>query len=197
MAVASISPAGRGKALAGDRRAAGRRMAIVLLVLLAVVSVLSLGTGASGTRLWPVLGQLLRGEEIAARDAIILFDIRLPRLALGILVGAALAVSGAVMQGLFRNPLADPGLVGVGAGGGSWRHRRDRSGCDAALGAARRAGILPRAGRCVSGRLADHDPALPDVDPSRANLRRGYAPGRDRHRRVGGRAVGHPDLHGQ
>jgi len=118
VAVASISPAGRGKALAGDRRAAGRRMAIVLLVLLAVVSVLSLGTGASGTRLWPVLGQLLRGEEIAARDAIILFDIRLPRLALGILVGAALAVSGAVMQGLFRNPLADPGLVGVGAGAG-------------------------------------------------------------------------------
>jgi len=118
VAVASISPAGRGKALAGDRRAAGRRMAIVLVVLLAVVSVLSLGTGASGTRLWPVLGQLLRGEEIAARDAIILFDIRLPRLALGILVGAALAVSGAVMQGLFRNPLADPGLVGVGAGAG-------------------------------------------------------------------------------
>jgi iron complex transport system permease protein len=93
-------------------------MASVLLVLLAVVSVLSLGTGASGTRFWPVLGQVLRGDEIAARDAIILFDIRLPRLALGILVGAALAVSGAVMQGLFRNPLADPGLVGVGAGAG-------------------------------------------------------------------------------
>ena len=37
---------------------------------------------------------------------------------MGILVGAALAVSGAVMQGLFRNPLADPGLVGVGAGAG-------------------------------------------------------------------------------
>ncbi len=93
-------------------------MAIFLLVLLTVVSVLSLGTGASGTRFWPVPGQVLRGEEIAARDAIILFDIRLPRLALGILVGAALAVSGAVMQGLFRNPLADPGLVGVGAGAG-------------------------------------------------------------------------------
>ncbi|MEM8582462.1 MAG: iron ABC transporter permease, partial [Pseudomonadota bacterium] len=40
------------------------------------------------------------------------------RLALGLVVGAALAVSGAVMQGLFRNPLADPGLVGVGAGAG-------------------------------------------------------------------------------
>ncbi|MEO1614153.1 MAG: iron chelate uptake ABC transporter family permease subunit, partial [Pseudomonadota bacterium] len=43
---------------------------------------------------------------------------RLPRLAMGLLVGASLAVSGAVMQGLFRNPLADPGLVGVGAGAG-------------------------------------------------------------------------------
>ena len=118
MAVASISPSARGTPAAGDRRAAGRRMAIFLLVLLTVVSVLSLGTGASGTRFWPVPGQVLRGEEIAARDAIILFDIRLPRLALGILVGAALAVSGAVMQGLFRNPLADPGLVGVGAGAG-------------------------------------------------------------------------------
>lgn len=93
-------------------------MAVALVLLLIVVSVLSLGTGASSTGLWPVIGQALRGEEIAVRDAIILFDIRLPRLGLGILVGAALAVSGAVMQGLFRNPLADPGLVGVGAGAG-------------------------------------------------------------------------------
>jgi iron complex transport system permease protein len=104
--------------IAGDRRGAGLRMALVLCAVLGVTAVTSLGLGASGTPLWPVLGQLLRGEEIAARDAIILFEIRLPRLVLGILVGAALAVSGAVMQGLFRNPLADPGLVGVGAGAG-------------------------------------------------------------------------------
>jgi iron complex transport system permease protein len=45
-------------------------------------------------------------------------EIRLPRLLLGLVVGASLAVSGAVMQGLFRNPLADPGLVGVSAGAG-------------------------------------------------------------------------------
>ena len=93
-------------------------MALALTGLLLCVAGLSLGTGASSTAFWPVLGQVLRGEEIATRDVIILFDIRLPRLALGILVGAALAVSGAVMQGLFRNPLADPGLVGVGAGAG-------------------------------------------------------------------------------
>ncbi|AGF74302.1 hemin ABC transporter, permease protein [Bartonella australis AUST/NH1] len=50
------------------------------------------------------------------RDYLILVDIRMPRVILGILVGAALAVSGVLMQGLFRNPLADPGIVGVSAG---------------------------------------------------------------------------------
>ncbi|BAE74814.1 hemin ABC transporter permease component [Sodalis glossinidius str. 'morsitans'] len=44
------------------------------------------------------------------------FHIRLPRVALALLVGTALALSGAVMQGLFRNPLADPGLLGISSG---------------------------------------------------------------------------------
>ena len=48
-------------------------------------------------------------QALSARDRIIILDIRLPRAVLGLLVGASLAVSGAVMQGLFRNPLADPG----------------------------------------------------------------------------------------
>lgn len=51
-----------------------------------------------------------------ARDAAILLDVRAPRTALGALVGAAMALAGAVMQGMFRNPLADPGLVGVSSG---------------------------------------------------------------------------------
>jgi iron complex transport system permease protein len=51
-----------------------------------------------------------------ARDAAILTVIRLPRALLAIAVGAGLATSGVVMQGLFRNPLADPGLIGVSAG---------------------------------------------------------------------------------
>ncbi len=109
---------GRSAALAGDRRETGRRTMLALALLLLAVSAASLGTGALGGVAWSALVQVLRGEQIAARDAVILFDIRLPRLAMGILVGAALAVSGAVMQGLFRNPLADPGLVGVGAGAG-------------------------------------------------------------------------------
>jgi iron complex transport system permease protein len=50
------------------------------------------------------------------RDAAILTVIRLPRALLAAMVGAGLAVAGVVMQGLFRNPLADPGLIGVSAG---------------------------------------------------------------------------------
>ena len=46
----------------------------------------------------------------------ILFDIRLPRILLAICVGAVLSSTGAVMQGLFRNPLADPSLIGVSSG---------------------------------------------------------------------------------
>ena len=115
MAVADLAGA---RPVLGDREGRARRTMLALTVLLAAMSVLSLGTGASGASLWAALGQLARGEAIGTREAVILFDIRLPRLAMGILVGAALAVSGAVMQGLFRNPLADPGLVGVGAGAG-------------------------------------------------------------------------------
>lgn len=113
----SSEPAPRHRVL-GDRAHRGRLTMVGLGTLLVVVSVVSLSVGASGASLWSALGQVLRGDELGTREAVILFDIRLPRLGLGILVGASLAVSGAVMQGLFRNPLADPGLVGVGAGAG-------------------------------------------------------------------------------
>lgn len=89
-----------------------------LLVLALLVSALSLGTGAAGLPLMQIAADLWSGQGLSPRDHVILFDIRLPRLALGLAVGAALAVSGALMQGLFRNPLADPGIVGVGAGAG-------------------------------------------------------------------------------
>ncbi|MEM7711230.1 MAG: iron ABC transporter permease, partial [Pseudomonadota bacterium] len=104
--------------IAGDRRHLARRTTLALVLLLAVVSVASLAQGAAGTSLWSALASVLSGDPLDLRDRVVLLDIRLPRLAMGILVGAALAVSGAVMQGLFRNPLADPGLVGVSAGAG-------------------------------------------------------------------------------
>jgi iron complex transport system permease protein len=103
---------------AGDRAPRAKRLFVVLVIGVFAMSIVALGTGASGVAVDDLILNLLRGEEIATRDQVVLFDIRLPRLAMGMLVGAALAVSGALMQGLFRNPLADPGLVGVGAGAG-------------------------------------------------------------------------------
>lgn len=107
----------------GDRSARAKATIGVLALTLVVVSLFSLTSGASDASAWDVVfGWMVAGEAadaaLSARDRIIVYDIRLPRVVLGILIGAALAVSGAVMQGLFRNPLADPGLVGVSSGAG-------------------------------------------------------------------------------
>ncbi|WBU60986.1 FecCD family ABC transporter permease [Paracoccus albus] len=102
--------------LEGDRRHLGRVLCIWLALLLLTVSLLSLGHGASGISAPAIVADWLTGQQVETTDRVILLNIRLPRLLTGILVGAALAVSGAIMQGLFRNPLADPGLLGVSAG---------------------------------------------------------------------------------
>ena len=54
---------------------------------------------------------------LLARDELVLWSIRIPRIAVAGMIGGLLALSGAIMQGLFRNPLADPALVGVSSGG--------------------------------------------------------------------------------
>jgi iron complex transport system permease protein len=59
---------------------------------------------------------VLFGREVSDRDRMMVLDIRLPRAILGLLVGSCLALSGAVYQGLFRNPLADPFVVGTSGG---------------------------------------------------------------------------------
>lgn len=100
----------------GPSRTAPSLMPVLVLLLVAACG-LSLTTGAAGLG----AGKLLRaalGEGLTPRDRVILYDIRLPRLAMGMSVGAALAVSGALLQGLFRNPLADPGIIGISAGAG-------------------------------------------------------------------------------
>lgn len=86
-----------------------------LAALLAASAVASLASGAVPIPPGRVLAALL-GAEVQPGDALVVLGVRLPRLALGALVGAALALSGALMQGLFRNPLADPGLIGVSSG---------------------------------------------------------------------------------
>ncbi|OCJ15011.1 iron ABC transporter [Rhizobium sp. AC44/96] len=106
-----------------ERHQAGDRgpLALLVIALLVIGSVLSLlfsvTTGASDASFLDVIANVTgSADALNMRDRIIIFDIRMPRAILGFLVGGSLAVSGAVMQGLFRNPLADPGLVGVSSG---------------------------------------------------------------------------------
>ena len=97
----------------------GRAFALPALgLLLLSTAVISLGTGAIRIPASEVLGALLRsiaGSTSQGDDQIVLM-LRLPRVLMAALVGASLACSGAAMQGLFRNPLVEPGLIGVSAG---------------------------------------------------------------------------------
>lgn len=101
-----------------------RLLFIGLSLLLLVALWLSLALGPVSLPLDATLRALLRlvgvpldGDGLEQAE-LILAQIRLPRTLLGLAVGAVLAVSGVAMQGLFRNPLADPGLVGVSSGAG-------------------------------------------------------------------------------
>jgi iron complex transport system permease protein len=82
----------------------------------------ALTVGAAPVSLWDGLTDFLQllglasGEESTPGLEIVFWQLRLPRVLLAALVGASLAMAGAIMQGLFRNPLADPGLVGVSSG---------------------------------------------------------------------------------
>lgn len=114
-----VMTAGRIDDMQGDRSARARLVIGLLLAALVLTTLFSLTAGASDASAWAVLHDWIFGSEAGAlseRDRIIVYDIRMPRVAMGMLVGAALAVAGAIMQGLFRNPLADPGLIGVSAG---------------------------------------------------------------------------------
>ncbi|MEW2554907.1 iron chelate uptake ABC transporter family permease subunit [Streptomyces zhihengii] len=86
------------------------------LVLLGTVAVLSIGVGARSVPPGEVVRALVdfRGTD----DHVIVRDVRAPRALLAVAVGAALAVSGALIQTLARNPLAEPGILGVTAGAG-------------------------------------------------------------------------------
>lgn len=101
---------------AGDRRSLAGWALLGLVGLLGVITLVSLSVGASGVGLDGLWRSLFDTDALTPREQVILYNIRAPRVAMGIIVGAGLSVSGAVMQGLFRNPLADPGLVGVTAG---------------------------------------------------------------------------------
>lgn len=82
-----------------------------LAVLLAVLFVLSIGSGPAAIPLLESIAELWREDPSIA--ALILGEIRLPRALLAVMIGASLGLAGAALQGLLRNPLADPGIIGV------------------------------------------------------------------------------------
>jgi iron complex transport system permease protein len=109
----------------GGMTNARKRAGITIVLtsaLLIVLAILSLTHGAApvaASRVFEILLRLtVHGESDVGQATLVIANIRLPRLLLGVMVGAALGGSGALMQGLFRNPLADPGLAGVSAGAG-------------------------------------------------------------------------------
>ncbi len=108
---------------APKRRAAQRPLLLAcLLIALIAVALAALCFGAlpiSATKVFGILG-LPTGldSSIGDYERTAVLELRLPRVLLAIMIGATLALAGAAMQGLLRNPLADPGLIGVSAGAG-------------------------------------------------------------------------------
>ena len=92
---------------------------ILLAFVLFVCGFLALGIGRYSLSYAEILGIFkasLSGESVEHQNYAVLMLIRLPRVIFAILVGAALASSGAVYQGLFRNPLVSPDILGVSSG---------------------------------------------------------------------------------
>lgn len=91
----------------------------VLLLLLLLSAIISVGIGAATVPPGEVLRTIyhhLLGQHTGGVNEQIICSLRMPRIALAVLVGGALAVAGVIMQALFHNPLADPYIVGVSAG---------------------------------------------------------------------------------
>ena len=98
------------------RSTSSRTLGLLICTLVVVVlCFLSLAVGARATPLSAVWDAVFRYDP-ADTDSLVIRELRLPRTILGVLVGATLGLAGAVMQGVTRNPLADPGILGVNAG---------------------------------------------------------------------------------
>ena len=102
------------------RRISSAWLLATLAILLPVIVLYSMTVGTVSISMAEAFSaavdRLFSSTDSIGQTQVILFDIRLPRILLALLVGAILASTGAVMQGLFRNPLADPSLIGVSGG---------------------------------------------------------------------------------
>lgn len=102
-----------------NTRWAPRTVLLLGGLLLATAFAVASARGAysiSLSQLFGVLGDLLSGTVQTSPEHLVFVNIRLPRLLLGVAAGAGLGMAGALLQGLFRNPLADPGLIGISSG---------------------------------------------------------------------------------
>ncbi len=91
-------------------------LVVLLLLVLAGVALLSLATGAVPIPPRAMLAAAFTHHPLSATQQLILFRLRLPRVMASGLVGAALALAGLLFQGLFRNPIADPYVIGSSGG---------------------------------------------------------------------------------
>ncbi len=107
-----VAPPGKGLLRGRSVRAIGL---VAALGVLALAVLLSIGVGSKPIALGTVL-EALFSYDTTVNDHLIVWELRMPRTLLGLLVGVALGLAGAVMQGVARNPLADPGILGVNAG---------------------------------------------------------------------------------
>lgn len=87
-----------------------------LIILLLLSCGLSLSIGPVDIPLSEVWQNIFTFNQTSSQNSLIIWQIRIPRTILGILVGITLSLCGTSMQGLFRNPLADPGLIGISSG---------------------------------------------------------------------------------
>ena len=95
-----------------------QRITFLVLLILTVVTVLvGLGLGYSSVSYDRIIPTLLGQGDF--KEKFIIFDVRLPRMLITLLAGMALALSGAILQSITRNDLADPGIIGINSGPGS------------------------------------------------------------------------------
>lgn len=98
------------------RKKKTRHVGMILLAMMILVILYGLNTGSLKIAPFDVLKTFIgRGTEI---QEMILFDYRLPRILITILAGCGLGIAGAILQGITRNPLSDPGILGIHAGAG-------------------------------------------------------------------------------
>ncbi|MFI6295024.1 FecCD family ABC transporter permease [Nonomuraea sp. NPDC050790] len=114
MRTAALKP-GRAGLQPAARLGRGAILLGVPIAALVVLCALSLSVGARAIPLDQV-ARALTGGEVAKAVHDVIWSVRVPRTLLGLMAGAALGLSGALMQALTRNPLADPGILGVSAG---------------------------------------------------------------------------------